>query len=1099
MKFDTADPAYQDLLSLVLRSGVAVVPFVGAGLSAYGEPEERLPLWEQLLERLVAEGRHLDLIPKSGDSKIDYALRRGNYIEATDRLLTVLGEPTFRRVIEHELDDTGKPVPPAISALVTIDWSLIITTNLDRLIARAYLDKRKRPLTAITGAETRRLAEAIAETLTSSETTLAQIHGSIDAYESWRLTRTHYTQLLQDPAYLTALNSLFMRRVFFVGFGLQDEDFDFVFKTITSIYPPGVGEFYALIPRSRQGDAGILSLTRRGGLRPIFYDVEEETDAIDPFGGHRAVYECLGHLASKWAAATVDLEVTLKYFPEPDSNMVDREEVDLLAKLVAPGGSVAQVVGLGGLGKTSLIQQFLHERRPEIAATGYESVFGCSFYRADIGQFTYDMALAMVGPESRPLPQQVDRICAHVRGKRTLLVLDGLEAILDSKAELRSPYVLQIVESVVAGEGAVVVTSRVQASGGPLSRAHLIEVQPFSPEQILDFMGRWGLDRLGEAANRRLVEITAGHPLALRILAGVLQDAPANEAIATIERSAIIDLADEVDPLRENRLARVFGSYFHHLNEAEIAFLDCLTVFERPAAFTLIASAFTPAYPDTAINGPLVERDLRPLITRLLERRLLTASPVGEISCHPTVREYFAKHAGQEGRSLSPIHRYLAAEALRKAPWQPDAFEEATPLISAGRHAAKCQDWTLFDDLFRNRLMRGFRDYLCDTLGAWDETLGLAMFGDDPEFPARLTGQPGYYPITVARCLKHLGRTSESRTKYVRTLKQVASSKDPDTAMYVNNLMTLLAWRGELTSADWLVELNVRALSWIDEPWKHRWQVEHGFSSIAYLKMLQGDLAAAETLFDHSEQAWGDFLDERPWPQINDYYSLHRSELTLLIDPEAHDQALAEITSLLEVPDVHEWPESLCRGHIQAAGIHIDRSTREADPSEITRAEERLEQARLTTAGMNVADVAIAHHLTRLKVELAKLEVGADADLGTVELKDLVDRITVLVSTSGLYLATPDVTAARGVLAYLDGSLDQAEELHERAMQQCGRQGNALAQRSPRSLVGWLGRQLGRRAMPEAVGSTTELVGLVGAQLSPKWMVERLDALPGSS
>jgi len=832
------------------------------------------------------------------------------------------------------------------------------------------------------------------------------------------------------------------------------------------------------------------------GFQPIFYDVDAKVDEADPFGGHRAAYECLSHLASEWATAKVDLEVTLKYLPEPDPNMIERKEIELLTERVATGSTITQVVGLGGLGKTSLIQQFLQEKRPEIATAGYDLVFGCSFYRADIGQFTQDMAFATVGPGPQPLPQQVERIRVHVKQSRTLLVLDGLEAILDEEATLRSPYVLQILESVVAGGGAVVITSRIEAKGGALDEGQRIEVKPFSDEQILDFLRNWGLDGLGDAANKRLVEITAGHPLALRILAGVLQDVPPTAAVATIERSAVIDLADEVDPLRENRLARIFGSYFHHLDESEVAFLDCLTVFERPAAFPLIDSAFTQAYPDTAINRPLIGSDLRPIVARLLERRLLTASPLGEISCHPTVREYFTKHAGEEPTSLAPIHRYLAGEALKGAPLQPDSFEEAVPLIGACRHAGECGDWALFDDLFRDRLMRGFRDHLCDTLGAWDEALRLATLGDTAALRAELDIESGYYPITVARCLKHLGRTSESRSKYVHGLKHVASSQDPSGAMYVNNLMTLLIWRGELAGADWLVELNIRALSWIDEPWKHRWQVEHGFSSFGYLKMLQGRLVTAERLFAHSEQAWGELVDERPWPQINDYYALHRNELTLLLDPDAHQPVIANLTQLIADDEAGEWPESLCQGLLQAASVRIDYGARKGDPAEIDKAEAHLEQARTTTAGMNVTDVAITYQLTRLKAELARRAIGAEGNLGTAELKEMVDRTATLVSTSELHLATPEVTAARGALASLDGNLDRASELYERALRQCERQGNAMAPLSPRSLVGWLGGQLGRTVTPEATGSTADLIGLVGTQLTPEWMTERLDTLP---
>jgi hypothetical protein len=1098
-RFDTTDPAYQDLLKLVVRSEAAVVPFVGAGLSSYGEPQERLPLWGQLLERLVEEGQQLGLIPESADRQIRYEMSREHYAEAIDRLLVELGEPTFRRVVERELDDTNKPVPPAVAELVKIAWPLIVTTNLDRLIARAYLDRHRRPITAITGNEARRLAVAVANNLASLTTALAQIHGSIDIYESWRLTRKHYTQLLRDPAYLDALGDLFLKKIFFVGFGLRDDDFDFLFKTAVSIYPEGGGDFFALIPRSRRADRTITSLIKRGGLRPIFYDVDETPDETDPFGGHRAVYECLGHMASEWVASRLDLNLDLKYFPEVDPYMVERDEVTLLADLVAIGANVTQVVGLGGLGKTSLIQQFLQEKHPEIAAAGYDGIFGCSFYRADVALFIQDMALATIGPEARLPAQQVDQVCTYLEQHQTLLVLDGVEAILDEEAMLRSPHVLRIVESVVAGRGAVLITTRIKAEGEALAHSHIVEVKPFSSTQVLDFLRRWGLDRLGDAANQHLVKVTAGHPLALRILAGVLQDVPPDRAIATIEQSAVINVADEVDPLRENRLARVLGSYLHHLDKAEIAFLSCLTAFDRPVWFPLVDSAFTRSYPDTQINRSLVEQDLRPIVTRLLDRRLLTSSSVGELSCHPTVREYFAEHAVRQEESLAPIHRYLAEERLKDAPQQPDTFVEASPLIGACRHAAEGDDWTLFDDLFRNRLMRGPRDYLCDTLGAWDEALGLAGLADDPELSTRLSGRPGYYPVTVARCLKHLGRTSESRTKYIQSLKQLASSKDSDAAMYVNNLMTLFVWRGELASAQWLVELNVRALSWIDEPWKYRWQIEHGFSSFAYLALLRGNLVAAATLFEDAEQAWEGFGDEPFSPRINDYYGLHSNELALLLDPHAHDQVLNRLSELLAEPDALEWPEAVCRGHIQAAVVQIDRAASNGEPAALAKAEEHLELARLTRAGMNVADVSIAHHLTRLRIELARHQIEDQSDLDTIELEELVDRVAVLVSASGLYLATPEVTAARGALAHFEGSHDRAKGLYERAMSQCGRQGNAIAPCSPRSLVGWLGEQLECRPAMKPGEPMADLASLVGSPLSPQWMVEHLEELPAAN
>lgn len=1094
MAFDPSDETYRRLLNRVLQTEGRVVPFVGAGLSAYGTGEDRLPLWPQLLDALVAEGRRLGLIAEAGDPAIEKALSERHYTEATDLILEALGEPTFRKSVERLLDDAGKPVPPAVAELVAVGWTLIVTTNLDRMISRAYLERHQRPLTSITNLDVYKLAEAIGGTLNSPETALAQIHGDIGTYPSWKLTRAHYEQLLQDPGYVEALKHLFLRQVFFVGFGLQDGDFDYVSQVIAEIYRAGVGEIYALVAASRKDEEAIQELVRRSGLQPIYYEDESDPDPSDPFAGHRAVYECLAHMAASWAAARSDLDVTLKYFPELDPYMVRRDSaLDRLTGLVEARG-IVQIVGLGGSGKTSLLQQLLVDRRLEIASAGYSAVFGCSLYRADIGQLIHDLALATVEPTAKPLPQRVETICRHLAEHRTLLALDGVEVALDDAGELRNPYLLQIVDAVQRGGGVLVLTSRIPIRGGAFEGTPELEVSPLSTDEVREFLHRWGLEGLDVSAKRRLAKITAGHPLALRVLAGLLLDVPERDAASTIEASSVIDVSDEIDPLRENRLARVLGSYIRHLDETELTFLTCSSVFDGPASFPLVEATLTRPYPDTTINAELVGRDLRPTVERLVQRRLLIIGTDAEILSHPTVREYFDRRARAEEASLVPLHRFLGGEYLRGVPVLPETFEEAVPLISAARHAAASRDWTLFDDLFRRRLMRGSVDFLCNNLGAWEETLELARLGDDPSFPAQGNAEPGYYPFTVARCLKHIGRSGESRAKYHDALREAAVSKDPHTARYVNNLLTLLIWRGELDAADHLVELNLRAMSWIDEGWKHQWQYEHGLSSIAYLRMLQGRSGESLELFKHAARAWDRFPGGRLW--TFDYYPYYRSELILLTDPARHDEALAVIQSLLGVATAERWPESICRGHLQAAAILLDRSRRFRDPAELAVATEQLELARLTVTGMNVADVAIAHRLAELKVELVRLDLEGGQGLDLAGLGDLVRRVEMLIDASGLELARPEVAAARGVLARLDGHEREAQRAYERAISESHRQGNRLAPASPRSLLSWLGESLGVPASPSPPIPAVDLTDLVDAQLTTGWMLERLASLP---
>ena len=217
----------------------------------------------------------------------------------------------------------------------------------------------------------------------------------------------------------------------------------------------------------------------------------------------------------------------------------------------------------------------------------------------------------------------------------------------------------------------------------------------------------------------------------------------------------------------------------------------------------------------------------------------------------------------------------------------------------------------------------------------------------------------------------------------------------------------------------------------------------------------------------------------------------------LLTDPAGHDEALAVIESLLDVAIAEHWPESICRGHLQAAAILLDRSRRFRDPAELTVATERLERARLTVTGMNVADVAIAHRLAELKVELVRLDLEGGEDLDLAGLGDLVRQAEMLIDASGLELARPEVTAARGLLAWLDGRDREAQRAYEVAIAESRGQGNRLAPASPRSLLNWLGESLGEETgAPSPRVPTLDLTDLIDAELTTESMLECLGSLP---
>jgi hypothetical protein len=157
-----------------------------------------------------------------------------------------------------------------------------------------------------------------------------------------------------------------------------------------------------------------------------------------------------------------------------------------------------------------------------------------------------------------------------------------------------------------------------------------------------------------------------------------------------------------------------------------------------------------------------------------------------------------------------------------------------------------------------------------------------------------------------------------------------------------------------------------------------------------------------------------------------------------------------------------------------------------------------LDAAGQVASGMSVTDVEIAYQLASFKAELVRTELDPAGQLDIARLESIVARVEVLIETLGLSLATPEVIAARGVLAFEEGSVEDAGAHWDRAISEARRQGNALTPSSPRSVVHWLGRLIERAATPAPTGLASDLIDRVGTPLSADWMIEVLREVAGT-
>jgi len=267
----------------------SVIPFVGAGLSIYGHPDDRLPSWRSLLIRLKdAAASHFSDAKKLG--AIDALLDAGMLDDAAEIICKALPSPELRRLMHHTFETASKPLPPAIRSLAKVKWPLIITTNYDSFIERAWPHGYLPILTGRDIQDIIYLAGGI-----GWKPHLIKLHGCLDRYDTWVLTASQYNALaVNNQRYETMMKVLFSRSLLFLGYGMADKDFNPLLEQLTTLFPAGIGDHFAVLDDRRKDDPHIKRIIAMG-IQPIWYTSEaDRRDALDC--GHGAVTTLLDAL-----------------------------------------------------------------------------------------------------------------------------------------------------------------------------------------------------------------------------------------------------------------------------------------------------------------------------------------------------------------------------------------------------------------------------------------------------------------------------------------------------------------------------------------------------------------------------------------------------------------------------------------------------------------------------------------------------------------------------------------------------------------------------------------------------------------------------------
>jgi GTPase SAR1 family protein len=426
------------------------------------------------------------------------------------------------------------------------------------------------------------------------------------------------------------------------------------------------------------------------------------------------------------AAAIADIPLdseTDKNFPLPENlppvrNWVNRtKELDILKTLIAPapplskespvttspyqGGAGGVIVGLPGIGKTSLISQLIRQLHTENtcftavvwqsleSATGkappFDRIIDSLLFTLSNGDIT-----AAVNAEN-DCGKKTENLLKILREKPCLLVFDRADTLLKVGEAKTAGYFAdncaeyawlfkQLLET--EHQSKILFTSRESLAELPPTLTREILLNGLNQDAAITLLKSFNLTGNEE----ELAELSAryqGHPKALQLVASLIRDyAEFQGNVGKFLRDRDWLLIRDIEKLIDEMIAR--------LSEIEQTCLSRISVYqtsEYPLSFTAIVAQM-----------PEVSKyELKENIILALKRRQLLYYDCQRESyqLHPLVQEKGDRLLNQNPENVRRAHRqaysyYINIPLKPKSEWQ--NIEDIKPLIRAHYHASQAED-----------------------------------------------------------------------------------------------------------------------------------------------------------------------------------------------------------------------------------------------------------------------------------------------------------------------------------------------------------------------------------------------------------------------
>ncbi len=397
---------------------------------------------------------------------------------------------------------------------------------------------------------------------------------------------------------------------------------------------------------------------------------------------------------------------------------------------------IGAMIGWGGVGKSALARKWYdkldaNEIRPD-------GIFWWNFYVLPyLEQFLNALLRYVSGGQIEPETikgtwEKVDRIKEYIGRGEYLIILDGLEAMQKGETSGEEFGCMEHRECAdmlkfladTKGSGLCLITTRYPLTD--IKHYERTVYQKVEVERLSIEDGRNLFEKIGVKGSQKeidsVIDEYKGHALSLTLLAGYLVEDFGGDITKTKEIPPFYS-----DGAAGGKAHRILLWYAKQLNEEQRAFMNIFSLFRRAVREGDLEGVFR-AEMETKMNQSLrgmTEFAFKRMVDNLVDRRLISRDKDGTFATHPLIKNYFDSIFEKEDKKLchKRIYEYIGGYA----PKQAETLEEMQPLFeqvyhgcAAGLYNEACKD------IYKDRIHRGIKNFITQTLGAWEIDLSLA-------------------------------------------------------------------------------------------------------------------------------------------------------------------------------------------------------------------------------------------------------------------------------------------------------------------------------------------------------------------------------------